>query len=522
VEGGQTNGEPVAELEAPGIVCEACPPYFKHGTHTCGKMKGAAFRDVASNHSMGEKAAELQFVPSEAPPRRAKVPTILKKMENGCIVLSKRGSYEVLMFLDDVAAVLAEASSEARAIEYYGLAMRILHPALHDPFSRDHLDGQRPDHKAAGSLSRGRLVRRSRILAPFHDEDPVAKGANEVSRRVPQLDGEASAIMPSNGTRSNMETGTTSGATAPVVRGIAEGVIATSTLGAVEDKLSLCSQALVRDQTSIGPDDGLTSSCCGPSSTSCTDTPATTADTDGAANGASAESSVDLPPDNNSATGASTLRQIALKTLAAPQNETLGRKRRKIVSRRWIDSDEDECSSKHGGRGHRQRRVGGNCNASSVSSAPCLSSSHSPTTMDFKVDMFVPMDISRVPCHSRSGFSLKDTLIPKRPQRFDVDVVSCVDNVGTNDFAAVGSTRTGSSVADDVEEQWPINERVCGLCGGDDASGARMVGTCWDGKSLSDEVCCDYDGQVCVIRPHVASSTACDLGSLSTLVAAAI
>ena len=135
--------------------------------------------------------------------------------------------------------------------------------------------------------------------------------------------------------------------------------------------------------------------------------------------------------------------------------------------------------------------------------------------MDFKVDMFVPMDISRVPCHSRSGFSLKDTLIPKRPQRFDVDVVSCVDNVGTNDFAAVGSTRTGSSVADDVEEQWPINERVCGLCGGDDASGARMVGTCWDGKSLSDEVCCDYDGQVHMntrirleaIRPLLLTST---------------
>ena len=43
---------------------------------------------------------------------------------------------------------------------------------------------------------------------------------------------------------------------------------------------------------------------------------------------------------------------------------------------------------------------------------------------------------------------------------------------------------------------WRLADSAGGMCGGDDASAIRMLGECWDGKSLADEACCDYDGQV--------------------------
>lgn len=334
--------------------------------------------------------------------------------------------------------VLSDCLSECEASEHYGLVMRILRPALHDPFSH-YPDVQH--ERDPGKRSRGtewplpaatrlsEVLRHGQSLALFSDfVNAPATGTSAVrsfttgsNRVVGQQPAAAAASDHIAVTRESEFPAAGSRRLALVS-------------DTVETRISDVSRVLPR---LVG---------C-------------------------ANSSMDE-------TAGIARRKIALKTLAAPPEPCAhdSRKRRRVVSKRAVVqcADDHNCGDgTSGGRGNRQRTRAGVRSLSLPLKPPSHTSSAS---IEFKVDVFTPMDTLRFPYY-KTGETISKERSGKDELTTDATKVTYFD-------------------PDDVEEQWPLSQRICGLCGGDDASAIRMLGECWDGKSLADEACCDYDGQV--------------------------
>ena len=371
---------------------------------------------------------------------------MMRALQHGYIyrLLKNKGegegdTFEVRLWLSGSASVLTRCSSEEEAMKRYEMAIRILKPALHDPFL----------HRAGDEKTLQSSVRIRRY-----------------DNRIAVFDKTASSI----------------GNERQVAKSPSESMIAAGVDSPVK---KICASSRT-EQSHPSMREGVTT---------------------------------DLQTDltqNRSHIDEMSRRKIALKTIAAPRllnrggrivaprlPHRGGRKRRRPVLLEESLPERPSHGKERSGRRRRKLDV-----AETVSK-----SGTSPKTIDFKLDNFASLDSvhPRSEAFSKKHYQDKDSNYGKEFDNKSMSSSSCA-------AGSFGSIDCGSLVdpdPEDVETKWPTTNRICCLCGGDDASAARMLGSCWDAKSLSDEVCCDYDGQVHMntrirleaIRPLLLTST---------------
>ena len=172
-------------------------------------------------------------------------------------------------------------------------------------------------------------------------------------------------------------------------------------------------------------------------------------------------------------------RRVALKSLAGPSEE-LANKRRKLISQKGLRSFGIQSAQQRRLKGGRLGGGGGGGGGSDGGGADgCAKGGGGDKGRNdkvaFKRDVFVK-------AAAAAAAADEDEAVGDGTPRTSSS--GCADGAGDSGSASGGG---GGLEAVDL--------RVCALCGGDDGAMGGLLAEAWDGKTLGDDTCRDFDGQ---------------------------